>query len=257
MKIHFTLPVMMLLLAGCITAPNLVSPGTKIGTVPPTDTSAVTIEKALLSQPDTVKASDGCAELFKTRTYCFAVDSVTPLVRSEWTRLLPNTEFFLAKGVGVNREYLNVPDGAAYKTNYWIIAFQKGRMYEISQFPALLSANDIGVTEQNRSLVTRAFVLMALPYYIENDVVFLDSQTVDQKFDAEQYNYETTVWTKLHGLQINYFFFFDGPIGGRARLQRVTGYIAQYQTGEGYIPVVPQFNGHDLWTDLQFDYHFE
>ena len=173
---------------------------------------------------------DECTEFFKTQPWCEIFDSITPLTKTEWIQLLPNTRFFLAKGAGVNRDLLNATDGAASTTHYWIIAFQNGQMYEINRFPDLLSTNGITVTTENRQSVAQAFVLMALPYYIENDVVFLDAQQANKEIDFEQYNYETTVWTKLHGLQIDYYFLFDA-----ARLRSVVGYIVQYQTGEGYM----------------------
>ena len=132
----------------------------------------------------------------------YVYGTVRQVSRPEWETLFPGTKFYLVPSHLVTL-------GTSQMRNE-LVAFHQGQWYGVDSFQQLLNAYGIKVTDENRELVAKAFVPMTLANYLEEEIVFSDWGQADRpaRFDL-RYNYTLTVWTKIQGLKIQWFFLFQ------------------------------------------------
>lgn len=79
-----------------------------------------------------------------------------------------------------------------------LIAEQTGQQYNADSFQHLLGANSVVITDTNRELVAKAFVLMTLADYIENQIVFSNWGSSDRPSILRlHYNYALSAWKRF------------------------------------------------------------
>jgi hypothetical protein len=193
-----------------------------------------------------VSSAQDCDQVWQQQQNCLVYLATTPLLRPEWQQLFPKADFFLTK----NATLIDNPDQWAPLKGSQVIALQEGQHYSATSFPQLLEANGITITEQNRETVAKAFVLMALAYYLDGDVVFSDAGEIDVQggLPSERYNFGITAWTKLQGLKITYGFLFE-----KGRLLQVAGSVIEPYTGD-YIDVPPELFPYPVPLPLNFSF---
>jgi len=209
-------------------------PSVPIATFTPEPTPALTEAQLLareLIQPggQVVYSKGGCDAVLETEPWCVVIDSATRITRPEWEELFPQTDFFLVKA-----QYWPQLGHGGQQGN-WLIVERDGQRYTVETFDKLLEANGITtIPDEKRELVTKAFVLMTLGDYLEEEVVFSDWGPVDDgpRAVAElQFNYAITVWTKIQGLEIRWWFLFM-----EEDLRAARGWISEYGVGD-YIDI--------------------
>jgi hypothetical protein len=161
-------------------------------------------------QEGMVTSGDACDQLLKQGT-CEIFQGVSPLLRPEWQQLLPRTDFFLLKSTSVSKpgdvDLLVTPAGA-------VLAQHDNHIYRVNDFPQLLDANGIVISDQNRELVMKAFALMTLGAYLQDDVRFENLEKIDIREGLNHYTHQLKLWTRLQGIKLVYWFeFYNGRLG--------------------------------------------
>ena len=149
-------------------------------------------------------ASDGrnCSKILETEPWCSVVLTVTNVTRPEWTSLFPATKFFLVERNVLGQE-------AGFQSN-WLIAKQNQQQFTVETFDQLLTTNGITITDTNREQVAKAVVLMSLPDYVEQDIVFSEWSKGDWPAGfGDRFSHSIRVWTRIQGLKMTYFFAFE------------------------------------------------
>ncbi len=158
---------------------------------------------------------------------CVAPDSIQLVTRPEWEQLFPITDFYVIGLAGRNQNEL-------YDYGYYreLAAWQDSQRYTAKTFDRLLAANGITITDGNRELVAKAFALMTISDYLEEEIVFSDWEegSWPGSFDW-RYNYSLKAWTKIQGLKIRWWFIFQDD-----RLRVTDGAAIEHQVGD-YIDV--------------------
>jgi len=106
-----------------------------------------------------------CPTILATQPWCSVVKYATRVTRPEWKALFPRAEFFLVKYDSTSKGTWMTTQG-----NLLVIEQDGQRYYNYDNqtFERLLTTNRIVVTDTNRESVAKAFVLMALPQYLED-----------------------------------------------------------------------------------------
>jgi hypothetical protein len=176
-------------------------------TVTPPAQAASTEEEALFQEivrdsPQATTNGSDCGKILETEPWCSVVLTVTRVTRPEWTGLFPTTKFFLVK-----RNRLGQETGVQRN---WLIAKQNGQQFTAETFDQLLTTNGIAIADTNREKVIKAFVLMTLADYIEQDITFSDWTQGDwPAIFKRRFTHSITVWTKIQGLRMKWFFAFE------------------------------------------------
>ncbi|MBN1249117.1 MAG: hypothetical protein JXC32_15770 [Anaerolineae bacterium] len=159
---------------------------------------------------------------------CVWLDSALLITRPEWETLLPDTDFYLLELGGYRPDSFDV-----YDSRRRLVAWQDGQYYSADTFDQLLEVNGItAITDENRETVARAFALMIIYGYLEEEVNFTEWEEVEVEPGAFAYCLEA--WTKIGGLELQWCFVF-----GDGRLSVAWGPdILQYYVGD-YIDVPP------------------
>jgi hypothetical protein len=189
-----------------------VSPTTiGVQTMTPSVPTRLTEEEALFQE---VIQSDGqftsygnnCGKILETEPWCSVVLTVTRVTRPEWTSLFPTTKFFLVK-----RNVLGQETG--FQSN-WLIAKQNERQFTTETFDQILITNGVVITDTNREEIAKAFVLMRLSNYVEDEISFSNWGKDDRRSIMRiNYNYTLTSWTKIQGLKIRWsFIYYEGQL---------------------------------------------
>ena len=168
---------------------------------------------------------DQCGKILRTEPWCSVVKSAVRITRPEWEELFPHTEFYVVKRDVYGGEF-------GQQQRNLLIVEQDGQRYTAETFDKLLAANDITITDANLERVAKAFALMTLPDYLEEDIVFTEWAEGDRpgRF-GKRYNYSATVWAKIQGLRTQWFFRVeDGYLRDVLRLQ------SEYHVGD-YIDI--------------------
>ncbi len=182
-------------------------PGTPVPT--PTMTQK---EQALVAEQQHANAQSAssfaqCPTIMATEFACNVINYSTRITRPEWKALFPRAEFFLIKYDRASKGW-RVP-----QQNSVLVIEQDGQRYydyDDRTFERLLTTNHVVITSTNRELVAKAFVLIALPDYLEEEIVFSDwKQGSWPSRIALPYNYMLIEWTKIQGLKIGWWFIFD------------------------------------------------
>jgi hypothetical protein len=185
--------------------------------------------------------SSDCGKILRTESWCSVVLTVTQVTRPEWTSLFPTTNFFLVKR--------NVTDQEAGFQSNWLIAKQGSQRFTVETFGNLLDTNNVVSTDTVRDQIAKAFVLMSLPNYFDDEIRFSDWGKDDRRSIIRiNYNYTITSWTKIQGLRFRWSFIFyeDKFIAAAAN-------PPEYHVGE-YIDVpfeilpLPSSNSLEYWN---------
>ncbi len=203
----------------------------KMGTVIPTPTMTAK-EQALVTEmqhdnPQSASSFDGCDAILKTYPWCDVFTYATHITRPEWKALFPDANFSLV-------EYNLYGRGESGAQNHHVlIAEQWGdRLRFEKDFQLLMGLNHIRVTDENRELVAKAFVLTALSDYLAEDIVFSDWEEGSWPGPVRlRYNYSITAWTEIQGLEIEWVFLFD-----KEGLLGAEGFVVESNIGD-YIDV--------------------
>jgi len=153
-----------------------------------------------------------------------------PITKIEWTDLFPSTRFYL---LGFHQIENGETNSYGYRRNYGVIAQQDSQRYTAQSFGHLLEANSITtINDENRELVAKAFALMTIPDYLEEEIVFTKWEEGSWPSSIRlNYNYALTAWTKIQGLKIQWrFIFYEGLLIG------ADGYVQEQSIGD-YIDV--------------------
>jgi hypothetical protein len=137
---------------------------------------------------------------------CVWLESTQVITRPEWGQLFPDTDFYLLEMGGYRPDSMEV-----YDSRRRLAAWQDDQHYTAETFDRLLQANGVlTITEEHRELVAKAFALMTIPSYLEEEVVFTEWEegSWPASFDW-YYNYALTAWTKIQGLEIRWWFMFE------------------------------------------------
>ncbi len=226
--------VLVVALVQCTQSPDGTTVEHDISMATPEPTPTLTAGELLareLIQPrgQVTYSTDECSKILETEPWCTVIKSAAPITRPEWEELLPQTEFFLVKTYLVSG---GEPEEGGGPRN-WLIIEHDGQRYTADTFDRLLKANGvITITNENRELVAKAFALMTIPDYLEEEIVFTEWEKGDWPASfGERYNYRLTAWTRILGLRPRWNFIFrDG------RLREADGGVLEYQVGD-YIDV--------------------
>jgi len=182
-------------------APTALSePTTPTG--PPTPTPTLTREETIAQEyaqsgGQFTSSADECGEILETEDWCSVVEGTVRVTRPEWEELLSQTEFYVVKRIAYRGEH-------AERHNILVVE-QDGQRYTAEIFDRLLKANGItSVTDESRELVTKAFALMTIPDYLEDEVVFTEWEAGDWN----GYTHYLKAWTRIQGLEIWWWFVF-------------------------------------------------
>lgn len=164
-------------------------------------------------QGDTWAASsrEGCRPILKEHSKCYLPTYAKRITHPEWKALFPGAAFTL-----VEFEVYGRPEDNPHwpKRHNEVFAEQDYERLGLDGFERLLRYNNVWtINDENRELVARAFALMALPDYIEEEIVLSElkegSWPTYHGLDELNYNYTITAWTQIQGLKIQWFFLFD------------------------------------------------
>lgn len=199
-------------------------------TGPSTPTPTLTREEELVIErqhhsSQSASTPEECTEILKTEPWCSVVKDAVRITRPEWEELFPQAEFFLVK--------YDLYGGEFVQQRNLLIVEQDDQRYTAETFDHLLEANGITeVTGENRELVARAFALMTIPDYLEEEVVFeqWEEGSWPASFDWH-YNYGLTAWTEIQGLTIQWWFMFED-----GHLRITDGAVIDRQVGD-YIDI--------------------
>jgi hypothetical protein len=168
---------------------------------PPLSEEEALIQEILQSDGQFTADGRNCGKILETEPWCSVVLTVTNVTRPEWTSLFPATKFFLVK-----RNVLGQETG--FQSN-WLIAKQNKQQFTVETFDQTLTANGIVITDTNREEIAKAFVLMSLPNYLEDEIGFSSWGKDDRRSIIRvNYNYTLTSWTKIQGLRLRWLFIF-------------------------------------------------
>ena len=131
------------------------------------------------------------------------------LLRPEWDQLFTQTEFYLEK--------YDLYGGEIVQKSGLLIVEQDGQRYDPKTYDLLLDTNGIVVTDENRELVAKAWALMTIPNFLENEVVFTEWQAVEMPNALHNFNYSLNGWAKTKGLKAKWCF---GLITSNCKLLR-------------------------------------
>jgi len=154
-----------------------------------------------------------------------------PITRTEWSKLFPKSHFFL---VGARRIQNYETNRNGYYQDSFVFAQQDGQRYNTDAFEQFLKANNVVTADANRELVAKAFVLMHLANYLEEDIGFSDWGKADwpARF-GQRYNYALKGWTKIEGNKFQWLFLFRDGV-----LMQARGFVMEQSIGD-YINVSP------------------
>lgn len=236
------------------TEPATAAPGTTMAIAPDTPTAEpgasiptptlrpeVELARDLIEPGGQVTYSAGeCYEILNEELWCSVIKSAEPITCTEWEALFPETNFYLVKTELYGGEFPEQPN--------WLIIKQDNKHYTAETFDRLLKANGvITITDENRELVAKAFALMTIPNYLEEEVVFTEWEEVEFDVATFDYTHRLRAWTKLQGLEVVWYFVFKD-----ARLKIASGAWTEQAAVGDYIQV-PMFTlPHPRFEDYRF-----
>ncbi len=223
---------LMMTLTHCTKKPS--TPGAEAEPTKPTATPAAALtreeklaQEIVQSDDQLVDSLSDCKESREDGPKCGVVKSAVRVTRPEWEELFPQTEFFLAK--------IDLYGYESRQRGNILIAEQDDLSLHFPDrdFDRLLNTNGITISDENRELIARAFALMTIPNYLEEEVVFTEWGKVDMQPARHDYNYCLRAWTKIQGLEIRWCFVFRDE-----RLKIASGPAVQQHGVGDYIDVL-------------------
>jgi hypothetical protein len=184
------------------------------GTPGPTGspTPELTEEQALareLIEPggQVVYSDEECDQVFEAgEPWCVVIRSATPITRTEWEELLPQTEFYLVKTGSYANAYPREPGGS----QNWLIVEHERERYTAETFDRLLAANGLSeITEDSREAVADALALVGLQDYLEDDVFLSPLEEGEWETGLGfPFTHALTAWTRIQGIEFRWLFVF-------------------------------------------------
>jgi hypothetical protein len=165
-----------------------------------------------------------CREVFETYNSCYVYRYARHITRLEWETVFPRSTFYLVKYDQYGGEFV--------EHHNWLAIKKASSYLSRDDFQLMLELEQVVITDENRETVARAFVLMSLPDYLDEEIVFSDWE--EGSWPAGfglYYNYAITAWTKIQGLKFQWYFLFD-----EEGLLSVDGFAPERNVGE-YIDV--------------------
>jgi hypothetical protein len=186
------------------------------------------VEQVRRSRPLGASSLEECEKLFETTTGCDLILTARHITRPEWDELFPWTVFYLVR----YDEHVNTYPRHPPSRHNTLVIHDWGDYLSREDFHRLLGGHQVMVTDENRELVARAFVLVSMPDYLEGEIVFSDWEEGSWPSDwAGPYSHRVTVWTKIQGVRMQWYFLFDDK-----GLLSAKGGIVEYNVGD-YIDV--------------------
>ncbi|CAG0937731.1 hypothetical protein TFLX_06681 [Thermoflexales bacterium] len=188
-------------------ATDTIARPTSAPTIAPASESTMTAEerkvmedvKSINAQSEAT-SPDQCSAILQTQPWCSITDSAKRITRPEWEKLFPRTQFFLVSYTLIGRE--------TRLARHVLVIEQNGQRYKAETFDQLLAVNQLVITEQNRELVAKAFALMTLADYLEQEIDFTDWQA--GKWQGHYtYDHYLKAWTKIQGIEFWWWFKFE------------------------------------------------
>ena len=226
--------------SGATTEPRTNAAVNLTATPTPILTAEVLLARKLIQQGgQVVYSADECGKILQSESSCSVVKSATRITRPEWDKLFPQANFFLVKTDLRGHEFVQQAN--------WLIAEQDGQPYTAETFDRLLTANGVTtITDNNRELVAKAFAIMTLANYLEEEVVFTEWKKVDAQPAKYPYDHCLRSWAKIGGQELGWCFVF-----GNERLNIVSGPILIRSRIGDYIEVPPE-QLPSLYKDYRF-----
>ncbi len=137
-------------------------------------------------------------------------------------RCSPRLTFYLVKYDKYGGEFV--------EHHNWLVIKHGNSYYRRDDFDFSIDWSQTARTDENLETIARAFVLMSLPDYLDEEIVFFDwgEGSWPAGFGLH-YNYGIKSWTKIQGLKLQWYFLFDeeGLLGvdGFAPERNVGDYI--------------------------------
>jgi hypothetical protein len=180
------------------------------------------LERMQRAHSQSAASVEECREIFEIEPWCQVYWHARHITRPEWEELFPDTVFYLVK--------YDLYGGEFAEHHNWLAIKRMGDYLIRDDFQLLLGGNHVFVTDENRETIARAFVLMSLPDYLDEEIVFSDWEEGSWPAGfGMHYNYRIKSWTKIQGLKFQWYFLFDeeGLLGvdGGAPERNVGDYI--------------------------------
>ncbi|MEE8390642.1 MAG: hypothetical protein V3S14_07600 [Anaerolineae bacterium] len=220
--------------------------------VPPPTPTMTAKEQALVEERQrahrqAAASVEECGEILQTEPWCTVSWYATRITRPEWETLFPYTEFFLVKADRYGGEF-----GPETHNRLIIEAWWDKRLSR-EDFHTLMGGEHVSVTDENRELVAKAFVLVFLADYLEEEIVFSDGEEGSWPSDIRKpFDYRITAWTRIQGLKFEWLLMFhEGEIFG------AEGLVIERNVGD-YIDVpferlpVPSMQQLSYWRNQQW-----
>ncbi len=189
--------------------------------------------------PKGAASAGECGEILKTQHWCHVYWHARQITRPEWETLFPWAVFYLVKYDRYGGEFNE-------HRNRLIIEDWGDRLIR-DDFHRLLGANHVFVTDENREMVARAFVLMSLADYLDEEIVFSDWEEGSWSAGLGlHYNYAITSWSRIQGLKMQWYFLFDDE-----GLFGATGYVVEHDVGD-YIDVSHEELSPPSYLNLEY-----
>ena len=193
--------------------------------------------------PVGASSPEECEEIFETAGKCDVILTAERITRPEWDELFPRVKFYLVKYDVYENTY---PRNPPFRRSALIIK-EWGDYLSREDFNLMLDWDQITVTDENRELVARTFVLMSLPDYLDEEIVFSGWEEGSWPSDINKpYNYAITSWTKIQGLKIQWLFIFH-----EGNLLTAWGEVIEHNVGD-YIDVPFEELPPPLYTTLEY-----
>ncbi len=198
------------------------------------------LERMQRAHSQSAASVEECREVFETEHVCQVYWHARHITRPEWETLFPGAVCYLVKYDRYGGEFIE-------RHNRLVIK-QTGDYLSRDDFNSMLEWEQVMITDENRETVARAFVLMSLPDYLDEEIVFSDWE--EGSWPAGfglHYNYAITAWTKIQGLKFQWYFLFDED-----GLLAANGFAPEHNVGD-YIDVpfeelpVPSRQKLDYW----------
>ena len=166
-----------------------------------------------------------CLEILENEPSCVVIRTGIQVSRPEWEALFPQAEFYLVK------YDLDRGETVQGRQGNLLVLEQDGQrlsLFPDRMFEQLLETNHIVITDQNQEQVARALVLLRLPDYLGNEIIFCDWREWEGPciYDIP-FNFAIDVWTEINGLKLEWVFMFH-----EQKLLAAKGFIIENGVGD-------------------------
>jgi len=195
----------LLSLVACTTAETTPSPTPSSVTASPIITEKeVDVLDAIASTEINTASVQDCDRIFETSPWCGVVSSAWQVTRQEWVDLFPQAEFFVVKRMLFGDQFPKQRSILVVKQDGRTLSLNAGKAFE-----QLMEINNVVISEENQEAIGHALVLMYLPDYLENEIVFEGWQEGNWPAPLGlNYNYTVNVQTDIKEWGFEWLFWF-------------------------------------------------